>query len=35
MEYAKPRIGKMDLGVEHCMCGGRVPITPVFIDLGP
>lgn len=32
MEYTKPAIGKIDLGVEHCMCGGRLP---VLIDLGP
>lgn len=34
MDYTKPTVSRMDLGVEHCMCGGPVIITPVGLDLG-
>lgn len=35
MEYAKPTLARMNLGVEHCMCGGGGGIPAIAaIDLG-
>lgn len=34
MEYSKPIVTKMDLGVEHCMCGSVLDRLAVAVDLG-
>lgn len=34
MDYSKPTMERMDLGVEHCMCGTGGGITLVRLDLG-